>query len=416
MEYGRNTDCTPKRAVGCRARWQVLAWTLVVGGIGIGLVTPLAGATTPKAGTADDSILLLDTFEKDTDNWIGQGPHVHLGITNEAGKFKNGLSALAFNYRFDAVATNPGELPIDAIARPIPNGQLAKMRTLSFWTRSDVNAPLLVALTEKEGGRYVATVWLPKNQWVHVVLTPEDFGLTDGKDDPKDPDGKLDMDQVESISMFNLWEFVAVAAKQNPASVAFFPPQTGEHTLWLDDITASTAAPTFDAPEPTAPDKNGIWVDSLRRNLLTWIPLGNTEILVDKAAPTKSRAIKMDYTQEAGKISALIHDLHNVNLTSYDRLEFDVAATKAAKVLVTLEKRNGAKYNTLIDVAGGSVSSRKALYFSQFKLADDSPNDPDNKLTLDQLKNITILDISAFINPQKQDETLWIGPIRATKG
>lgn len=413
MEYRRSTDCSIKRL----SNWRVGLFALVLGGLGMNF--PMVGA---QAKVADDSTIFQDRFEADVNGWMGFGPHFHIGTTNEAGKFKSGMSALAFNYRFEVVATNPGELPIDAIVRPIPNGQLAKMRSLSFWAKSDINAPLTVALTEKEGGRYTAVTWIPKNQWVHVVLLPEDFALADGKDDPKDPDGKLDMDQVENISLLNMWEFLPIAAKTNPASVALFPAQTGEHTLWLDDFTASSVTAPFDSPEPLHPetDKNGIWIDGLRRDALNWLPLGSTEMQLDKSAPTKSRAIRLDYSQEMGKVSALVHDLHNLNLTKYDHLEFDIAGSKPAKLVVSLEERGGARYNTVIDLAGGNATSRKALYFSDFKLADDSPPDPNNRLDLDQLKSITILDFSGFvpgfINPPKQEETLWIGPIRATKG
>lgn len=384
--------------------------------LALALCGSLSRGAQAAPGGRDDSTIFLDTFETDVNGWTVMGPHGHVGTTNESGKVKNGKSALAFNYRFDVVATNPGELPIDAIIRPVMQGLLTKARAFSFWARSDTNAPLGISLAEKDGGRYLATVWLPKNQWQHVVLTSADFSLTDGKDDPKDPDGKLDMDQVDSIVLLNLWEFLAVGAKEAPAAAALFPPQTGEHTLWIDDFTASSAPPIYDTPEPTLPtEKRGMWLDSLRRDTLSWVPIGLVEMQLEKKAPTKFRALRLDYTQENGKFTAVIHDLKNVDLSKYDHLEFDIASSKPSKLLLTLEEKNGARYTAVIDVAGSSMSSRKALYFANFKLADDSPKDPDDKLDLDQLKNLTIVDLTAFFNMQTQPNTLWIGPIRASQ-
>lgn len=384
------------------------------------LALTLCGSLSIRAqaahGGQDTSTIFQDTFETDVNGWMVIGPHGHIGTTNEIGKFKNGKSALAFNYRFDVVATNPGEIPIDAIIRPVMQGQLTKALSISFWARSDTSAPFAISLAEKDGGRYLAMVWLPKNQWQHVVLTSADFALTDGKDDPKDPDGKLDMDQVDSVSILNLWEFLSVSAKDNPAISAFFPPQTGEHTLWLDDFTASSAPPTYETPEPTLPvEKRGLWLDSLRRDTLSWLPMGMVEMQLDKMAPTKARALRLDYTQEKGKLTAAVHDLKNVDLSKYDHLEFDVATSKPSKLLLTLEEKNGARYVAIIDVAGNSMPSRKALYFSNFKLADDSPKDLDDKLDLDQLKNLSVVDLTAFFNMQTQPNTLWIGPIRASQ-
>ena len=392
-----------------RGRRTAGALALVVSGVLLG------GALAAHAGR-DDATLFQDTFEADTNGWMVFGPHAHIGRTNEAGKVKNGKSALAFNYRFDAVAPNPGEPPIDAILRSIPDGQLAKARSLSFWARSDINAPIALALAERNGGRYLAMTWLPKNQWQHIVFAPDDFTLTEGKDDPKDPDGKLDMDQVENITLLNLYSFVALGAKDNPATAALFPAQSGEHTLWIDDFTASSAPPAFATPEPAPPvEKSGVWVDSLRQDTLAWLPLGAVEMQMDKDAPTKSRAIRLDYTQEMGKFAAVVHDLNHANLSRYDHLEFDVASSKAGKLLIALEEKNGSRYNAIIDMAGDGKPARKVVYFANFAFADDSPKDPDGKLDLDQLKNLSIADITGYVTMQKQANTLWIGPIRASQ-
>jgi hypothetical protein len=139
------------------------------------------------------------------------------------------------------------------------------------------------------------------------------------------------------------------------------------------------------------------------------------EMQLDKAAPIKPRAIRLDYTQEMGKFTAVVHDLHNANLSRYNHLEFDIASSKASKLLIALEEKNGSRYHTIIDIDGDGKPVRKALYFGDFVFADDSPKDPNGKLDPDQLKNLSIADITGYVTMQKQANTLWIGPIRASQ-
>ena len=395
-------------------RTTVAVWR--TGGAILALILGVSAARITRAGQEADT-LLLDTFEAGANGWSALGPHASVGTTNESGKVKNGKNALAFNYRIDTAAPAPGEPPIDALVRPVKDGQLTGARSLSFWIRSDASAPLALALTEHNGGRYSASLWVAKNQWQHIVLAPEDFTLGDGKDDPKDPDGKLDMDQVENIALINLHAFVALSLKDMPANASLFPLQNGPRALWLDDFAVSRATAMFDAPAPALPpdEKSGLWVDALRRDTPAWMPLGTVEMKIDANAPASGRALRLDYTQQLGKITAALRDIHATDLTPYDHLEFDIASAHAGKILLVLEEKTGARYQTVMDVPGNNTSSRKAIYFANLAIADDGPKDANGKLDLDQIKNLSFVDVTAFFNMTTQPNTLWIGPIRASR-
>lgn len=387
------------------------------GGITLALVLMGVGTARITRAAHEADTILLDTFETDANGWTALGPHANAGTTNESGKVKNGKNALAFNYRIDTAPANPGEPPIDALVRPVREAQLAGARSVSFWVRSDADAPLALALTERMGGRYTAGFWVSKNQWQHVVLALDDFTLGDGKDDPKDLDGKLDMDQVENIALINLHAFVALSLKDTPLNATLFPLQNGPRALWMDDFSVSRASAAFDTHAPTLPEgeKSGLWVDALRRDTPGWLPLGAVEMKIDANAPTKGRALRLDYTQQMGKITAALRDVHATDLSRYDHLEFDIASAKTGRVLLVLEEKTGARYQTVLDVEGGSVSSRKAIYFANLAVADDGPKDANGKLDLDQIKNLSFVDVTAFLNTTTQPSTLWIGPIRASK-
>jgi hypothetical protein len=54
------------------------------------------------------------------------------------------------------------------------------------------------------------------NAWQQVELTPADFALGDGPNDPADPDDKLELDQVEGIAIFDFAHFLG-SVPENPA-------------------------------------------------------------------------------------------------------------------------------------------------------------------------------------------------------
>jgi hypothetical protein len=196
--------------------------------------------------------VLTDTFEADSGGWMALGPHARVEQATEAADVKSGKGSLRFRYSIgerpgEKAPTPQGGLPADVLLRPTPDSQLAKMQALGFWARSDIAAPFIVTLSEKGGGRYVTIVWLPAGQWQHATLRPSDFWLADDKTDPPDPDGKLDLDQVENIGLVNIWSFFALSAGDTPESIAVFAPLLGPHTLLLDDFTIYAAAPPIEA-------------------------------------------------------------------------------------------------------------------------------------------------------------------------
>src|SRR5215471_4072581 len=92
----------------------------------------------------------------------------------------------------------PGQLGL--AIRQTPGGKLGGMTHLQFRVKSDVTTIVGVMLSEKKpgGGDYTALLWAPKDQWQQLDLTPADFSVNDGPKDPKDANGRLDVDQVQA--------------------------------------------------------------------------------------------------------------------------------------------------------------------------------------------------------------------------
>src|ERR1051325_9670415 len=93
---------------------------------------------------------------------------------------------------------------MDILLLPTPDMVLSKAKSFKFWIRTDHATPVGFTLQEKDGGRYNALFSTPKGVWQQVELSVADFQADTNKDAPKDPDGKLDMDQVEGVGIIDV--------------------------------------------------------------------------------------------------------------------------------------------------------------------------------------------------------------------
>src|SRR5262249_39521830 len=128
---------------------------------------------------------------------------------------------------------------------PAP-AEIARLRRLRFRVKTDHDTAVAVLLSEKKpgGGNYLATFSCTGGAWQPVELTPADFSVSDGPNDPVDADGKLDLDEVEGIGVVDLAEFFASQLENPQVPVAIERP-TGPHKLLLSnfELLAGTAVP-----------------------------------------------------------------------------------------------------------------------------------------------------------------------------
>lgn len=373
-----------------------------------------AGAVALCSGALAEPPVLKDEFEEKSDGWIAMGPHAKMSVSTEAGKAKNGKGALKFTYTIPEKpleAPKDGGLPIDLLLRTTSVGELAKMKSLRFWAKGETATPLVVSLTEKDGGRYIAPVWIGKEGWQEIILAPEDFVLTDDVNDPKDPNNKLDVDKIENIGFLDVLSMFAPAI--NAAGAGGFSDaglHIGNQTLLIDDFTISTEP----VPATPAGEKNTGAIDLFEKDHLRWFALGEVAMSLDKSAPTKTRALRADYKQGDGGYLLLIRTVHNLKASSDDNFVIDVAAAKSSRLNVTMEEKNGASYTLTLSVPGDSEPIQRSLPLSSFILSEGKTDD-NGKLDLDKVKSFSITDITGAFGIAKQKNTLWIGPVRFQK-
>jgi hypothetical protein len=341
------------------------------------LLLALAGSA---AAQTNSDLLLRHTFDADSCGWtaIGQGG----GVRAENG-------ALAFTYEL-----KPKQFALAVL--PATPG-LAQVQRLRFRVKADHATALALFLSEKKpgGGNYTAWFWAPANTWQQVELTPADFSVSDGPNDPVDANGKLDLDAVEGIGLTDLAQFFLMQA-DNPDFPVIVDRSTGSHTLLLDDFELLASAGPVRV--------SGLAIDRFDRGFLEWITMGGMQLKVaPKENPLGMPAMEAAYQQTEGHYGLLLRRIANLDLTKATRLAFDVASEREATLVVSLETRKGQRFNLSIFPPG-----KREVFHVSLRLADfEGPG----RLDPGQLKSIAIADISAAGGGAEQANTIWIGKL-----
>lgn len=350
----------------------------------------------PFAGATQDKALYKQTFEEDLGGWTAFGSSAKTAVYVDPSIGAPTSGCLRFTYETKAGDTNVLILPTSATL-------MTNAKSFKFWVRTDASTTVAVALSEEEGGRYIASVHTAKDKWQPVELSIYDFALATGKDDPKDPNGKLDLDRIAGVALVDLNQFFVQSAGNPLAGLAGVT--TGKHTLYLDDFSIES---TEIAPS-TSSSGDDIRIDGFSHPQLEWITLGGIDITKSAGAPLTGSGMKADY-ERSGTLQLLLRNLNPWVLTNAKFLSLEAAATNATKLLVMVEETSGGKYNTIIEVPAESTAGTYKVAFSDFKPADDS-HDDNAKLDPGQIKNIGIMDATALLGGASGANTLWIGSL-----
>jgi hypothetical protein len=339
------------------------------------LVTFLLGAL--AAAQQNPEILLRQTFETGTSGWVALGPGTGVKAANHA---------LTFTYEPAAKQT--------AAAFMLATPEFAHFAQLHLRIKSDYDTALAVALTEKvPGGRYLAWFWAPANTWQNIELTPADFVLADRPKDPPDPDGKLDIDSLAGLAIFDLAQvFGTLETPDFPIVIA---RPSGTHNIQVEDFQLLRRA----SPRSAA----GV-VDMFDRDFLQWVTLGGMDLKLSTGQnPLGTRALEAHYEQAEGQFELLTRRLSNLDLSKATRLSFDIASQREATLILSLEQKGGRRHNLTIYPPGA-----REVFHVNVKLSDFEGT---GKLDPSQLKTLTITDITAAAGGATASNTIWIGKV-----
>jgi hypothetical protein len=338
-------------------------------------------ALASAAFAQDPGILLQQTFETDTAGWnfMGQG-----------GTLAAADGALVLTYE-----VKPKQLA--AAMLPAPSS-FARMQRLRFRARSGRDTAVGVLLAEKRpgGGNYTAWFWAPANVWQNVELAPADFSAADGPNDPVDADGKLDLDAVQGVAIFDLASFLGSVPLKGDFPAAIDRP-SGPQTIRIADFQVLSSAGQAAVP-----------IDRFERDWISWITLGGMKLnLRTKDNPLGERALEASYRQSATEIPVLLRRLAGMDLSQATRLSFDVASEREATLVVSLETKGGGRHSMQIFPPGG-----RELFHVSLKLADF---EGEGTLEPAQLKSLLLTDITAAAGGAEAANTIWIGKVETAR-
>ncbi|HLH80907.1 MAG TPA: hypothetical protein VKV29_11580 [Chthonomonas sp.] len=378
----------------------------------IALVLLWAGTVSQAQSTA----LFTDAFTEDTAPWTNLGGGT-IAITHQASDLPpNAKGALVFNYTVNPQKQGANNaLPFQVLIRPVKQGTLASLQAIRFQAYSDIGSPFICALSEHQGGRYLQVFWLPPKTWQEITLYPKDFWLSDNKGDPPDPDGKLDLDQIEAIGIVPVSTILSAFMGTDPQIVGILQPSSGQHTLRLADFEALSN----DTPVPSTPrlpdDEKGVWIDPLNQDAIHWFLIGSQEMQYDPHPPFPDRALAVHYQQGPDRLILLLHDLHRVAMGNTDRIVFQAAAEKGVRLAVSLQMKDGARYFQIVDIPGDSKPTTVSVNIAAMQPAPDSQEALSHPIDTNQLTTLILADISFLFGQPEQHNTIWIGPVRAVQ-
>ena len=375
---------------------------------GLVLLTASWAGAQPEIQTALEARL---DFEDGKTVFQTFGDTGKVSLTREPANVKQGRSALRFDYQVAAKQLNALFLPGDV-------GAAANVKSVSFWLRTDYATNLVVVLQEKDSGRHLAVCHSPGNVWLKVELGLADFSLATDKNDPTDGNGKLDMDMVEAVAIADFNQIFAQSGDENLKKI--IGVKTGPHSLFIDDFWASnkplTAPQGVDLAEPLV-------IDQFVNQQVQWAVLGNVQVkrvtekeMADNGGPeaVRNRGLEAGYKRKQGTIIGFMRRIAPGKLKDMSALKLTLACEKASTIMVQLEEISGGKYNAIVQVPGDSRRTEIRLLTKLFGKADDSKDDND-RLDLDQVKQIAVLDATGLLGQAEGDNLFWISDVRVEK-
>jgi hypothetical protein len=337
--------------------------------------------------------LPLYSFERGTDNWFAYGSNAKVAGISNSGDVRVGSGALVLEYKF---VTNEYGSAVVAV----PEKALEKMQSIRFWLKSDLSTAIGVVLSERapNGGVYSSSFWSRADTWQHIELVLGDFSLNEGPTDARDPNRRLDPDQIQGIGVIDLAQYFQTLI--DPGLPIVIDRHEGSHRVLLDDVEFS---------EETPLSKRNV-IGRLDRGFITWITLGGSTLSISKESPIGSAALQWAHEQVAGKYAVITHSFANIDMRTAGAIAFDAASQAASKLVIYIEERNpgrtqGPRYKATVDLPGSNQKVHKVVRFADFEFDGTGPSgsaksDPAN------LKSISLLDVTTG-----NRNTVWLSEI-----
>lgn len=317
---------------------------------------------------------------------------------------KSGKGALSYSFKpqaasFRALLTE-AKLPGDT-------------QSISFWIRSSTRTILLVSMREEDGSSYELPMYVPANEWVSVVANLTEFrpGM-----DGQDENSKLDLDQVRQFGVLDMANILV-----NAPAGALATDFTAPRQLFLDDVKFSPERVAQGSGEVTVGGQKARLLGNFETGQVDWIPVrvniangapafdlfpesASLKVLTEAAAPGAGKTplepggkgLRISYKRGAQEVYGFVRSLESQPLpNTADRLRLSINVSQKSMILIQVKEKDDSEYQYVITPDNSVGWQSLDLALSSLTLGDNS-KDENQKLDPDQIKELSILDASAF--------------------
>ena len=288
-----------------------------------------------------DKKISLDDFEGDSTEWTAlkldtTGVHpdadAKVAIVRDAGAAKSGKGALAYTF-----GIAPGTVSVLALQRPI---DLTGMKSMRLWVKCSRTTAVIIGLGEASGASYQAAAHCTAGVWQEIAVNLDELTA----DEPaKDPNGKLDLDQVGAMTVFDIGGFLAT----------FLPDLKGTRSMVVDDVSFSSKPVTASTGPAQVTRVVPIHlVDNFETSVIRWIPVSvdfsdgpkfnlfEAAVAVDKEVPEGGgkQSLKFSYPRKGQKIHAVMRNLEKVDLGKATGLDLALKSSHDGTFIVAIEE------------------------------------------------------------------------------
>ncbi len=340
------------------------------------------------------------SFEAGLNGWSSVDPAGRLDVTYDATIARVAGGGVA-EYVHEAAVGKLGGIAVQLMV------DTARAKSVRFWLRTSAPTLMLASLTEKDGSNYHAPFQSLANVWQDISLDLSDFRLGE---DSQDENSLLDPGQINAIGLLDGTAFAAAIAAQVPFLV---PPELGQRKLWFDDLALDTesVAPRWETAEVNG--LKGVRLESFEGLPLQWLVMspGATQVAYDDQVKADGDlSLRATYDVPAGKLMGLLTNPGAAPIAKALRLQLSLRSSAKTTLLIGLKEADESQYSFPLPVEAGEEHKTVDLPLAEFKLGDDS-SDEDGKLTLAEVSELSVLDVSAILGQPVGKNTLWLDNI-----
>jgi hypothetical protein len=311
----------------------------------------------------------------------------------------------ALSYAFKAA---PGSMHALTAEAKLPQPAEA----MSLWVRSANRTSVFGSISESDGSSYELPFYVPANEWIQVSANLDEFRMGN---DSTDENNKLDAAQVNNVTVVDIANLLINAPGDVGAGFA------GARQIWLDDLQFTKERVAVTAGPVTVGTQKAVLLSNFETGVIDWLPvrvsIANSapsfdifpeavtlRTLPEAAGPGAGKSplepggkgLRASYKRGAQEVFGFVRAFEHQPLpASADRLHLSMNASQKSLFLIQVKEKDDSEYNYVV-MPDDSVGWRTLdLPLSSLTLGDSS-KDENNRLDPEQLKEVSVMDASAF--------------------